>query len=245
MLNTPTVKQYVHHNVANYHILFASSSYDVSKFSVFDQLLNVIGNGIRSNENLIEHLNIEIVDATRFFKEPVTTGYYKLIDYGSGYFHADISGESVTCFISEKNQYPEVKRWVDYELKEEFKMPYPNFTKEYSLVWRCPEFLNLDSEWKESAIWFYKKAREIISNREKEYSYAFPLETELKNKNTIDNQIAMFGNRTNEEVSRDWQHPYDGDIVKFLTTRWQKEKQRIFDFIDETIEMLENHIHPK
>jgi hypothetical protein len=34
-------------------------------------------------------------------------------------------------------------------------------------------------------------------------------------------------------------HPYDGDIVKFLTTKWEKERNSIFSFIDETIHMLQ------
>lgn len=240
MKTIPSVEQYVHALVAKHPNLFASTEYEISKFHVLDQLLNVNGNGIRNSEELFEELqSVDIVDASRYFTEPTTTGYYSVVEYGSGYLHPNLNGDKVNCFVSEKDNYPEVKKWTDCDLPSKFKMPYPNFRKRYSIVWRDNGFLSLDKGWLEAAIWFYKKARNIIYLREHEYSYSFPTIIAKENKEIIKNQLVAFGTRTYEEISRDWCHPYDGDIVKFLTTKWQKEKQEIFDFIDETVEMLE------
>lgn len=240
MKKIPSVEQYVHALVAKHPILFASTEYEISKFHVLDQLLNVNGNGIRNSEELFEELlSVDIVDASRYFTEPTTTGYYSVVEYGSGYLHPNLNGDKVNCFVSEKDNYPEVKKWVDLDLPSKFKMPYPNFNKAYSIVCRDDGFLSLDKDWLEAAIWFYKKARNIIFLREHEYHYSFPKILASENEKILKSQLVAFGTRTYEEISRDWCHPYDGDIVKFLTTKWEKEKKEIFDFIDETVELLE------
>jgi hypothetical protein len=138
-----------------------------------------------------------------------------------------------------KDQYPDVKKWTDWEVMKTFPMPYSNFTKEYSIVWRCGVFSKLDQDWRDGAIWFYQKAKNIIFLREHEYYGSFPKKTRQENEKIIKSQLVAFGTRTYEEISRDWGHPYDGDIVKFLTTKWEKERNSIFSFIDETIHMLQ------
>lgn len=237
---TPSLEQFTHAKVAKHPILFASTEYEISKFAVLNQLLNVIGNGIRDEEEFMEEvLSIEVVDATRFFNEGTTTGYYSVNDFGSGYLHPNIDGKRVECFVSEKDQYPDVKKWTDWEVMKTFPMPYSNFTKEYSIVWRCGVFSKLDQDWRDGAIWFYQKAKNIIFFREHEYHGSFPKKTRQENEKIIKSQLVAFGTRTYEEISRDWGHPYDGDIVKFLTTKWEKERNSIFSFIDETIHMLQ------
>ena len=41
-----------------------------------------------------------------------------------------------------------------------------------------------------------------------------------------------------EKISKAYEFPYDGDIKKFLQGKWCKEKERILNFIDETLDII-------
>lgn len=240
-----TPEQYVKRAICQYPTLFAKNSFEESKFAVLDQFLNVIGNGIRDDEELDEYLLVdELPDVSKFQKyldETIWWGYEKVRSIGAKKPNGEEilmpDGDSITCIESEKNLYPEVKLWYDAKKHTEC-VPYPNFNEKYSTVYQTT-FSRLGNEWFDAAIWFYEEAKSRIEKYESSYHYAYPCKTERETENRKASQLSHFGTRTNEEISRDWGYPYDGDIEKFLVGKWQKEKARIFEFIESTISYLE------
>lgn len=247
-----TPNDYVAHMIKKHPTLYATHSYEASKFLVLDQLLNVNGNGIRCDSELKKHLRIEpnTSNFEKYLEEDFWRGYKKVRelytkDDGTVVYvpaRGTDKSDEVECLDSEKHNHPDVLLWYKHDKNDELgkKMPYPNFSANYSTVYQCPFFLKLGDDWLDAAIWFYKEARERIEHSEGHYYYEYPCETEKKTKAREQDQLSAFKDFTNEEISVKWNHPYDGDIVKFLTTRWQKEKDRIFMFIEKTVSMLEN-----
>lgn len=235
-----TPDQFIKLAICRFPTLYACDTFEFSKFRVLDQLLNVIGNGIRDDDELDEFIFVENVpdfsDYERYIKEEIFFGYenVRAIE-GSNVLFPE--GESITCLESNKHLYPNVKKWI-HSKKIKEKAPYPNFKEGYSTVYRT-NFERLGNEWIDAAIWFYQEAKVLLEQYESTYHYAYPCATERETVNRKADQIKMFGARTNEEISKDWEHPYDGDIEKFLIGKWQKEKTRIFEFIERTISYLE------
>lgn len=236
-----TPDQCVKRAICQHPTLFAKNSFEESKFAVLDQLLNVIGNGIRDDEELDEQVFVEKVpdfsDYEKYIKEEIFYGYEKVRSIEG----TDIlipEGDSITCVESDKHLYPNVKKWIHAKKVNE-KAPYPNFDEKYSTVYRT-DFSRLGDNWIEAAIWFYEEAKSRLEKYESSYHYAYPCKTERETVNRKADQLKYFGDRTNEEISRDWGYPYDGDIEKFLVGKWQKEKSRIFEFIDSTIFYLKD-----
>ncbi len=232
--------QFIKASICQFPTLYACETFEYSKFRVLDQLLNVIGNGIQVDEELDEYLFLEKVpdfsDYERYIHEEIYYGYEKVRAMeGSDVLFPE--GDSITCVESCKHLYPNVKKWVHCKKIKE-KAPYPNFKKEYSTVYRT-NFERLGNEWIDAAIWFYQEAKVLLEQYESTYHYAYPCATERETENRKADQLKAFGERTNEEISRDWEFPYDGDIDKFLVGRWQKEKTRIFEFIATTISKLQ------
>ena len=64
-----TPEQCVKRAICQYPTLFAKNSFEESKFAVLDQFLDVIGNGIRDDEELDEYLLVdELPDVSKFQK---------------------------------------------------------------------------------------------------------------------------------------------------------------------------------
>ena len=82
-----TPEQYILKSASRYPTLFVGNDYNNTKFRVLDQLLNVNGNGIRNDKELLEHLEyheFDEVDAARYTTgEPVYYGYYEVEMFGS------------------------------------------------------------------------------------------------------------------------------------------------------------------
>ena len=240
-----TPEQFIKRAICQYPTLFTKNSFEESKFAVLDQLLNVIGNGIRDDEELDECLLVdELPDVSKFqqyLEETIWLGYEKVHSIGAKKLNGEEilipDGDSITCLESEKHLYPKVKLWYDAKKHTEY-VPYPNFDEKYSTVYQTT-FSRLGNDWFDAAIWFYKEAKCHLEKYESSYHYAYPCKTERETENRKADQLSYFGERSNEEISRDWEYPYDGDIEKFLVGKWQKEKARIFDFIENTISYLE------
>lgn len=126
---------------------------------------------------------------------------------------------------------------------------YPNFKKDYSLVWGMPlKFLPTD--WLEAAVWFYKNCGMYFENGGKGYHNAYP----STNRNLdADMLTAMNKHRTEgmsdsefyAVVSEQWGAPFEGDIVAFNIERWKRERKRIGDFIDETLRYLNTELQSR
>ena len=241
-----TPEQYILRAVSRYPTLFAGYDYDDTKFRVLDQLLNVNGNGIRNDKELLEHLEyheFDEVDAARYTTgEPVYYGYYEVIMIGDTMLPAP-GGESISVLESDRDQHPDVKLWR--EVTRYKRDPYPNFKKDYSIVWRS-DFKALGPEWCKAAIWFYTKCRGYFLGDCRGYHYSFPKYDTYLDRDVTDRTLKDFQERiagkyeSYEALSEAYGvEGYNGDDYDFLSRRWQREKNRILTYINETIKYLE------
>lgn len=242
-MNLQTPQEHVLTQLVTYPSLYSFSTFDAVKLKVLDQLLNVIGNGVRDTEELLENLKVVLVDistASRLItSEPLYYGYYKVRKIGS--FEMG-EGDSIDVLESDRVNYPDVVYWLEASRHSDFA-PYPNFKEDYSIVYRS-DFHLLGPDWAEAAIWYYKQAQKFFETTPEKYHYAFPCASDRES----NNQLADFTERlksyaNNEEISIAYELEYTGDPAEFLTRRWQKELTRINQFIANTITKLENQTY--
>lgn len=238
---TPT--EYVEYCLYSHPTLYSASVFDVAKFRILDHLLNVIGNGISDPEELREKLAYQEYDrekALRYIgKEPLYYGYHNVTVIGEYTFPDSNSGSGTLYGVleSEKINHPDVKKWVECE-KIEHINPYPNFSKAYSTLYRT-DILSYGNEWREAIKWFYMSCLEYFKGNCSGYSYAFPcakaIETEYRLRD-MKKRLTQY--ESNEEVSAQYNHPFNGNVEDFLTSRWEEERNRIINFIEESLKLL-------
>lgn len=231
-------EQYVYNQVASYPSLYHANSYDAAAKRVFDQLFNVIGNGVDLPDELDRPI-VDQVEVAKFLRgEKVYWGYTEVEELANGVMipKRSSNGKSLICVESEKALHPEVLLWID--CKDYPWTPYPNFEKKYSTVYE-PEFKDLGKEWIEAAIWFYEECVEFFNNTPEWYVYAYPCKSQRETDNRVyDMKVRLQSYKSNEEISEAYGCEFDGDIDKFLRLRWEKDLSRIERFISETLSYL-------
>jgi len=261
-LMTPT--EYVYKRISEYPSLYANKNFEISKFKVYDHFFNTLGNGYSTFDEVEntffkkEEINIEKIK--RFSKELSFDGYSKVETFLVGerevYFPDSYSLVARNVFEEEKINYPEVIYWRsinpnvdlneimaernDLKFDTEFR-PYPNFQKQYSLIWKLPEIFSLlNDEWKKEIIWFYEKCEFAINNGcFKNYS-EFPTGSKKIDQRHVEEMKKFIGDRTNEQVSKDYEVYFDGNVEDFLNRKWLKTKKEYLEFIKETIEYIKS-----
>jgi hypothetical protein len=242
-----TPEQYILHSVLKYPTLFSGYDYNDTKFRVLDQLLNVNGNGIRDNKELLEELKyckFDELEALKYTKgESIYYGYYEIDDRFK--FTEVGKGDPIYVLESERDNYPNIKLWNKSTIHTH--NPYPNFEKDCSIVWSS-DFKSLGQEWREIAIWFYTKCHEYFYDQYQCYSYdySFPYFDTYQNRDLTHHRLEDFQKHIKdkyesyEALSKAYGvEGYNGDDYDFLVRRWQKEKTRIIAYINETIKYLE------
>lgn len=248
--------------------LYASDSIENSKFMFFDHVFNTIGNGCRSIEDFnvmfgsmvcADELKASFPDKY-ITSEPLYYGYTKSKTVGSmltgdsnfivdGLFTKDeILNDSTLVDVFVQANRP-IYASKDSTFNERL-VPYPNFKKEYSLVWK-DIFNLLDDSWKIEAINFYEKCKDFFEGSDSDnYSRALPKAPILREK-----VIKAFEDNFNryktegqtlkefhEEISKQYLHKYDGDTEKFVEELWALEKSRILEFIDGSIAKIQDSL---
>jgi hypothetical protein len=229
--NFYTPDDYVLSRVIKYPSLFVSKSFEDAKFKVFDQLLNVLGNGINNDADLIEEVTYAPFDKERALQllteEDVYNGYFNRHDHKAKYVALD----------SERSNYDPSMYWVKIQSIAD-KSPYPNFKKKYSTIWQTG-FKELGPKWIDAAIWFYSKCQELLDDPTLDMYEKFPCNTEKEIAQRIahwtpalekavesDNVIAMYG------------IPYNDNVYEFLCDRWAYTLSNYHEYIDETLTLL-------
>lgn len=245
-----TLDQYVITQIHRFPTLYGSTgSYEVSKMKVLDHFLNVIGNGIRDNEELSYAINdidtsLSMKDIEKYIHNDLYYGYYKTETIGDGEFSieiADSSSESIVVIGNEKDKHPDIKKWIEvgaYDFD-----PYPNFQEEYSTIYQCPQYLELDPSFISGAIEFYEYVIKWFEENESKYHSAFPCDTDKKTaQRTEDLSGFLKSYETKQEIYEAYGCEFNGDLEDFQIRLWNKEKTRIFSFIDQTINKLKNSL---
>lgn len=246
-----TPEEFIIRTVNEYPSLYASPSYEETKFRILDHVLNTIGNGMCMESFMGEPVTEEEIQAAQkwFRCERAAYGYTKVKTIGEGDHTWQMPAGDPDCVVceDEKELYPHITYWVEFDCDQP-RAPHPNFQKQYSAVWdnRDIMFTQLGKEWAQAAAWFYSKCHDFFldSERVKSYHTAFPKPTERETKNTIADYRRFMGidkYPTNEDITKAYECEFigdrnsDEDVAKFITRRWNQEHQKILNFLDETI----------
>lgn len=243
-------EDYILSRINAYPSLYGSDSYERSKIKVLDQLLNVIGNGIRDDEELADDLKVFKFDRERAMKicsgEPTWYGYYQTREIIPGHFMGE--GDSITVLESEKENHPDIVYWMENKRESYRNMrmgipnvwnPYPNFDKKYSTLYTT-NIKEYGPEWRAEILWFYTKCLEYFNGDCSSYHAAFPCSTVYQTEQAIEG-IKKFTAKytTYQEITDAYGVEFKGDYGQFLVDRWVKEKARILEFINNAIAELQ------
>lgn len=245
-----------------YPSLYYGPNLDRIKMHVFDQIFNVIGNGIRDTEEFLNEFTItkdnkpylDSMPAKYLSGEPLFHAYTesetRFADFETPVFGSDIEG----LFTQEEiNQMPEVKITRAARSKPDFCIPYPNFQEQYSLVWRV-DLNEFDESWFEAATFYYQNAKAFFhSEHVHHYSRAFPID-KVKAENLIESYEKNFQRLRTEGMSdaeyyqaitKAYELEYEGNTEDFVRRRWVVELARIELFIDTTLDKLATALSQK
>ena len=167
-MNIITPEQYIDYATYNHQTLYASPSYEQSKLKVLDHMFNVIGNGITDSEFFTTPLTeVQALETQKWYNvNTVWCGYKRVCITDLSFVFPDYS--HLPIYSTEQFDCEEVKLWRKSDVSYKFE-PYPNFKKEYSLVWKY-NIKELGIEWIQTAIWFYEKCKEWFETEIKENS---------------------------------------------------------------------------
>ncbi len=234
-----TVDEYVAVSVRRWPRLFASTSYELSKFKVLDHIFNVLGNGLTLEHFLREALSEgERASVEPFFRcQTLLHGFKEMKDGWPRGYPSEVIAEE------DKGKYPEIVFWVEQKTHN-IEVPYPHFEREGSMVWGSGDvkFEQLGEEWRRGADWYYARCQAFFEDEErvKHYYFAFPGERDdviMEGWKSVLKQKGELVLRYVEEYGRvpmgkkDWE--------AFCCFAWEKQRQEILAFIHETRMMLQ------
>ncbi len=254
-----TPEQFVLKCVHEYPTLYACKEFSSARISVFNQLFNVIGNGIRDENELMCELNKPFdtsVDYTKYtLGEPLYVGYTKMKTRGDLQFPdftTRIEGAYTKKELDSISSLHGVVYWEELykpkfeprlsamDSKVEYKWsPYPNFKEEYSIVWD-DYFSKLGPAWINAAIEFYNVCLDYFNGDCSNYSYAYPCKTTVETENRDYDLTERLSTYTDfATISEEYGVAYNGNVQEFQMARWNAEKNRILDFIQNTLSRLD------
>ena len=248
-----TFEQAFNYSMNRYPALWTATTLGQARLKYADHMFNVIGNGYRSmeefldkhtitpeNETLIHGFEAKYIGAEKLFMaytEVDTTGYFK-----RAVTESRIPGLYTEAELAQK---PEVQHTILVRDRHENFVPYSNFTKEYSMVWRLTM---PDISWLEAATDYYLHAQKFFeSERSNEYYGAWPATEKEQKKMVADYEKAFEAYRTPEQtqagffavVSKNYEREYQGDTERFIKEGWNSELERIRIFIAQTLTHIE------
>lgn len=242
-----TVDQAFNAAMNEYPSLITAQSLELTKLKFYDYVFNTIGNGLCS-----------VDDFKRKFK--ITRKNKHLIgEFPEKYctpvplYHA-IGGSNLprlnhfTLYTHEEAQELIRAGYSVYQFNKKSigVVPYPNFEKAYSLVYKV-DLKEYDPSWTIAAIQYYSAMEQWFkSNSACDY---LPHATHLKDMQaairSYEEAFKYYGNAAttveerNANISSAYGIPFDGNIEQFIRTRWDSELGRIKEFITETLVMLQ------
>lgn len=237
--------------------LYSSDTLYEAKIKYFDHIFNTIGNGYRDiNEFIYGHTinkkNKHLIDSfpdKYIGKEPlymVYTKSRKIADFDMPVYESALDGLYTEL---ELNDLPISAVKVQSNMKfpkDSIFTPYPNFSKDYSMVWRM-DMSKLDPSWTEAAVWYYENIKPFFYSEDVvHYHEAVPNDLKLKT-NLISSYEKNFERYRKDgmtdsdffqAISDAYEQEYTGDTEGFINIRWEKNLENIKNFIDETIDLL-------
>ena len=271
-LSNISVDQYVTMNALKHSSLYGGRSFESAKLGVLDHLLSTVGNGItfndlvRDSKNNYRNKKILAQDATHLFDG--TPMYYisKIVPKSDGNYAAKEylinpkTGEEVfTLPMAQIKEFgwdnPEEYEWFENSHRkiEEWR-PYPDFAKDYSIVWNHKnELSKLPVDFLKAFIEYYKITLDFFTTEKQYlYHYACPRPDDekmwkLKLKEWQDIYEKYTKDIENDEekmkhFSKGYGATYSGNMREFLENRHKKNIEKCISFIKETLIMLEEKV---
>lgn len=231
--------EYITRSIISYPTLYLKYDFEQSKMAVLGHMFNTIGSGTHDFINTITGKPLDFNTIKDFFGDVPVYQYEK-------------NGQSklVTHLTDDQENfvYP-IEKDINH-----FHKPYPNFQKQYSLVYSSNYSL-MDNEWKQAALDFYLYCKDFFNNpeRSKTYNHSFEFDSfdtlSDSQKSEITDMKKIIHNLSLKQISKNYGTEFfgdpknDEDIANFLQNRWFKEKEKIYKFLDETISMLEKDLN--
>lgn len=263
-----TPEEYVYLMISKYPTLYAKSDFELSKFKVLDNLFNSLNSSTNDIEDFVDTISkkreVDIEKSKRYLNETSFVGYSKVneIDLGSRVLKTpDFSSIVIeNIFEEDKKNYPEVIHWIGsnpkldkIDIMEERKglnieakfRPYPNFSDKFSILWNNKdEMLNILSEdWIKEIVWFYKSSLEAINQGCFKDYQEFPTGSQKEDQIRIEEMKQFVRNKTFEQITKDYEIEYNGDMEDFLTKKWLKNKDHYINFINKIIDVFESELN--
>ena len=244
--NHVTLDNYVMSMIKNNTSLFFDKSYEQARIRVLGYLINSINTG--SNEQIeLTDTSITMHDIKPYVSgEKLYYGYTDTIECNVPKSDITYKFPNMSSSLKEpvldsaRHKYPEVKVWDEVSYHEH--IPYPNFLEQYSIVYTCTEFYDLDRSFIEGAVEYYKFCLDFFNNNESKYSRVFPCETDKETERHLAQVKMTLDGLTSEEIIESYGCAYNGDVYQFEVDRWNKEKLRIINFINKTIDKLQGYL---
>ena len=264
-----TPEEYIYASIENWPSLYVKNDFELIKFKIYDDLINKLSS-YETTEEFIDGISknkeIDFDRVKRYLNEKSFNGYSDAEKINIGTKEI-VLPKSNTCIVNnifedEKEKYPNVIYWqinnnndnVEKNILEKKGLiidtkfsPYPNFQKKYSTLWNNKDDLlnKLPIEWIEEFIWFYQTSLQAINDGcYKNYSQ-FPTGSEKEDKSRMIEMQKFINNKSNEQISKDYDCEYNGDLFDFMSRRWEKQKIEYELFINEIIEVLADSLSKK
>lgn len=261
-----TAQQAFNYAMNTYPSLYTSQNLDKARLKYYDHIFNTIGNGYRDMQEFydghtITPENSHLLDSFPSYfigNEPLFYAYTKIRDHGS-YKMGDSEGLLDGVYTKQQlASMPEVLMTVQCNSLRAGDADsisfYPNFQKEYSMMW--DDISELDISWTQEALFFYNSAKNFFTGPNNHlYSSACP---RLSDKKGWEFKIKEYEESFNKykkpdqtqedfyfEITKAYNTVYNGDTKFFIALRWKNELDRILSFIDETIERLQEDLNIK
>lgn len=199
-----TAEQGFIHSMNTYPSLYTSSTLEDAKLKYFDHIFNVIGNGYHDVEEFITHhtINDENKDLINSFPDkyigdtPLFYAYTQVHNHRG--YESGVTGSELPGIYTEEElkNLPQVVYTVQangnfFDDEEYFFNPYPNFSKQYSMIWE-DSIEALEVSWLQAAQFYYEKAREFFySKNANKYHGACP-EDEFELEDRVKSYEAAF-----------------------------------------------------
>lgn len=271
----PKFEEFFVDSLTSYPSLYASRSLEDAKFRVMDHYFNVIGSGVVQNLLSFKAKNLtkadipeSYVNGSRLFYayDPSLIDIQQYKKYGIIRAKEDheLSPEVMT-----EDQIP--PHWLPYALdcrvhnrthplfpsKDKGAELYPNFNKDYSLVWRGineggykASFEDFPLCWREAAKDFYTQCFEFFNDLDRCDTYTSAVDT--RSERSVEYKVRCYTDVLNRKY--EWQNPdtwaaitkayggkvqFRGNVQRFAELLWQELRKEIIEFIRETLEHLD------
>lgn len=227
-----------------YPTLYCGKNKKESILKFYDHIFNCIGNGYNTKELFFNHFSFENNLHYSVFDEKYINSedLFVVFDKEQGILDDYFTSKEIDSLNKNLFEY--------MPLEQSDFVPYPNFQKKYSTLFRKEIQPLLNESWLTAMKFFYKECKEFFnSERIHDYHYYFPrAEDNNKWKKIINDYSKSFkkyedGSKNNEEVydkiSKAYELQYNGDIKQFIINRGNLNKKENLNFIEEAFSEID------